>query len=154
MKMLLLLLGLTSVAVAFGQAKLQENSHAVPLCHLLAEAAKYDRTVVTVEGVYIKMPHGSVLTAPGCPLSPRPDVNLRSAPGFHQRDHIMKVLWSLTEKREPVEVVLEGTLHVAKMEQGFGQGVEPYEIEVTRYLSAEPYSDKGSQTTPHTTGSP
>lgn len=148
MKVLLLLLALGSVAVAFGQAKPQNNSSAVPLCHLLADAAKYDGTIVTVEGVYLKMPHGSVLTAPRCPLSPRPDVNLRSAPGFHQRDHVMKVLWSLTEKREPVKVVLEGTLHVAEMEQGFGQGVEPYEIEVTRYLSAEAYSGQGPEKTP------
>jgi len=56
----------------------------------------------------------------------------------------MKTLWSLTEKRKPVDVVLKGTFHVAKQEQGFGQSVEPYEIEVMEILSAQPYKNQNS----------
>jgi hypothetical protein len=107
-----------------------------PLCKLLAHASRYDNTTVTVEGVYLRLPHGSVLTAPRCLLSPRPAANLRLAPDFHQKDKIMKTLWSLTEKWEPVKVILRGKLRVAKQGQGFGQGVEPYEIEVSKFLSA------------------
>lgn len=116
---------------------------ALPLCELLANAADHDGDIITVRGIYLRMPYGSILTAPGCTLSPPPDVNLRMAPEFHQKkDRIMKTIWSLTEKWKPVKVTLKGRLHVAKREQGFGQGVEPYEIEVIQYLSAARYNEQ------------
>jgi hypothetical protein len=131
-------LGFTGQADVPKQARQPES-----LCELLTGAAQHDGSIVTVEGVYLRLPHGSVLTTPGCSLYPNAYTNLRLAPGFHQKkDRTMKTLWSLTEKMKPAKVVLMGTFHVAKSGQCFGQDCEPYEIEVTQYLSAEPYSEQ------------
>jgi len=134
MKTLVFFLGLALLETAP-----QGTSQTESLCTVLADAALHDGSVVTVEGVYLRVPHGSIITAPDCSLSPRAVANVRLAADFRQKDRVMKTLWSLTEKQKPVKVVLKGTLHVAKKEQGFGQGVEPYEIEVVKYLAAEPY---------------
>lgn len=142
MKILTFVYGLVLIAIVVGGQKFPPPNPQ-PLCELLADASGHDGSVVIVQGVYLRLPHGAVLTAPGCPLSPRAVANLRLASSFHQKkDRIMKTLWSLTEKWKPVKVTLKGTLHVARHEQGFGQGVEPYEIEVIQYLSAEPYEEK------------
>lgn len=135
---LLLVLSATCV----GRSKIPTKIRAEPLCKLLADAKQFDNTMVTVEGVYLRLPHGSVLTAPGCSLSPRPVANLRLVPGFHQKDEVMRTLWSLTEKGKPAKVILRGSLRVAKQGEGFGQGVEPYEISVTRFLSARGVGSK------------
>jgi hypothetical protein len=143
MTMLVIILELALAGIqTVGNPALQGAAAGEPLCKMLGRASEVDRSVVIVEGVYIRTIHGTVLTAPGCAAIPRATVNLRLAEGFHQQDHVMKALWSLTRGRKAVVVVVQGSFHVAGKDQGFGPGVEPYEIEVTKFLSAETYADQ------------
>ena len=108
----------------------------IPLCTLLAEAKEHDDSSVLVEGIYVRQEHGSLLTTTACAVS-RPFVNLRSAPGFKQRDKVIDTLNSLTAKRKAVNVKILGMFHVAPKGQTFGPGGDHYEIEVITVLCAK-----------------
>ena len=111
-----------------------------PLCSLLMEATQHDNSNVTVRGLYLKMPHGMVLTTEECPGLSRDTVSLTTSTMFFVNKQTWKTLSLLTRRRKPAEVVLTGRFHVAAQGQVFGQGNELYEIELVSILCAEPYA--------------
>ncbi len=48
------------------ESKCPESALAIPVCNILADAAKYDGKDVAVRGLYYRVTHGSILTAPAC----------------------------------------------------------------------------------------
>ena len=75
------------------------------LCKILAEAAQHDNAIVTLEGVYLRLPHGAILTAPDCTLSPRPTVVLLAGRGGYRPSrrglysHLLRYWrWGLLER--------------------------------------------------------
>jgi len=132
-----ILLAVCLGAVASSDAdKCPALAQALPLCTVLADAAKYDGKEITVRGLYRMVIHGSILTSPACSQS---DVNMRSAPNWKGNKDALAVLRSLTKKNQyqPVDEVLRGTFWVAHQGQCFGQICSPYEIEETELLCAQ-----------------
>lgn len=116
----------------------------MPLCLMLMNAQQNDNLVVTVRGLYLRMPHGAVLTVESCPQVSQPTVNLTDAKDFvPKHDDTMKTLNALGEKRKTAEVVLTGKFHVASAGHGFGQGNESWEIEVSSIQCAVAYDPVG-----------
>ena len=136
---------LTSPAPA-QQAKDTPSAQAIPLCAVLADAAKYDGKEIMVRGLYRMVIHGSILMDRACSKT---DVNLRESPGYKADKKAVSVLRSITKKDQfqPVEVVFRGIFRVAHKEQCFGQICAGYEIETTELVSARPESpDNGGAT--------
>lgn len=113
------------------------SARAIPICSVLADAAKYDGAEITVRGLYRMVIHGSILTGSACP---KIDVNLRRASNWKGDKHAVAVIRSATKKDQfqPVDVVLGGTFRVAHEGQCFGQNCLRYEIEETELLCAAP----------------
>ena len=130
------------------QQPIGNNSlHVMPLCAILADAAKYEGKEIVVRGLYRMVIHGTILMDRNCSET---DVNLRGAPGYKADKHALAVLRSLTKKDEfrPVDVVLRGTFLVAHGGQCFSEMCAPYEIETTALVSARPESPaEGGATT-------
>jgi hypothetical protein len=110
-------------------------AQAVPLCTVLADAAKYDGKEITVRGLYRMVIHGSILTAAGCPED---SVNMRRAANWKGDKRAVAVIRSLTKKYQfqLVDIVSRGTFRVAHEGQCFGQNCLPYEFEETELLCA------------------
>jgi hypothetical protein len=125
--------------------KCPASAQALPLCTILADAAKYDGKEITVRGLYRMVIHGSVLMGTTCSQI---EVNTRQAAGYKADKQAVAVVRSLTKKNQfqPVDEVLRGTFRVAQKEQCFGQICAPYEIEVTELLCASAPTDKRSST--------
>jgi hypothetical protein len=118
------------------------SAKAIPICTLLADAAKYDGTEITLRGVYRMVIHGSILMGPACP---KDDVNLRRA-AYWKGDHrALATIRSLTKKDQfqSVDVVSRGIFRVAHEGQCFGQNCLPYEIEETELLCATKVKTSG-----------
>jgi hypothetical protein len=120
------------------------SAQAVPLCTVLADAAKYDGKEITVRGLYRMVIHGSILMAAGCPKDDY--VNLRGAPNWRGDKHALAIIRSLTKKNQfqPVDIVSRGTFRVAHEGQCFGQNCLPYEFEETELLCATPAKTNAS----------
>lgn len=108
------------------------------LCEALAEAGNYAEKMIVVEGSYMRVFHGAILSAPGCTAVERPEANLKMSPAFHAKKPDLALMNKRASKGEAVHVVLMGTLRVAKVGHCFGQACEPYEIEVVQLLRAYP----------------
>jgi hypothetical protein len=108
------------------------------LCDALAAASQHNGKTILVEGLYMRVFHGSILSAPGCTAVEHPEVDLRTSPTFHGSKTDLAVLNKLTAKGGPVDVVLMGTLRVARKGQCFGQTCQPYEIVVSKLLRPSP----------------
>jgi hypothetical protein len=121
------------------QAKDNAPVEAMPLCTVLADAAKYDGKEIVVRGLYRMVIHGSILMDRACSKT---DVNLRQAPGYKADKQALSVLRALTKKDQfqPVDVVYRGTFRVAHQEQCFGEICARYEIEIMELISARPES--------------
>jgi hypothetical protein len=117
------------------------TAEAIPLCRVLADAPKYDGKDVTVEGLYYRVIHGSILTAPACRTM---KVNMRSAADWHGDKHVVSVLNSLTRQNQPADVILRGTFRVAH-EGCFGQTCSLFEIETHELLCAQAAKSPNAQ---------
>jgi len=118
-------------------------AQAVPICTVLENPAKYDGKLITVEGLYRPVIHGSVLYGSACSET---YVNMRAAADDKKDKHASKVMRSLTKKEQfqPVEVVLRGTFRAAQEGHCFGQNCLLYEIEEHELLCArtlEPFHE-------------
>lgn len=111
------------------------STQSIPICTVLADAAKYDGKEVTVNGVYRMVIHGSILTAPACS---KDDVNLRRAAHWKGDKRAVATIRSLTKKNQfqSVDVVSRGIFRMAHEGQCFGQNCLRYEIEETELLCA------------------
>jgi hypothetical protein len=106
---------------------------AIPLCRVLADAPRYDGKDVTVNGLYYRVIHGSILTAPECRAT---KVNMRSAADWRGEKRVVDVLNSLTRRNQPADVVLRGTFRAAH-DGCFGQTCSLFEIEEHELLCAK-----------------
>jgi hypothetical protein len=145
-----ILLGVSLGAVASSDVdKCPASAQALPLCTVLADAAKYDGKEITVRALYRMVVHGSVLMGTTCSQI---EVNTRQAAGYRADKQAVAVVRSLTKKNQfqPVDEVLRGTFRVAQKEQCFGQICAPYEIEVSELLCASAPKDdsKGARSQP------
>ncbi len=111
------------------------SAQAIPVCAVLADAAKYDGKEITVRGLYRMVTHGSILMGSACP---EVNVNLRRAPKWKGDKRASATVRSLTKKDQfqPVDIVSRGTFRVAHEGQCFGQNCLRYEIEETELLCA------------------
>jgi hypothetical protein len=111
------------------------STQVIPICTVLADAAKYDGREVTVSGVYRMVIHGSILSGSACPKN---DVNLRRSAHWKGDKHAMATIRLLTKKDQfqSVDVVSRGIFRVAHEGQCFGQNCLVYEIEETELLCA------------------
>jgi hypothetical protein len=121
--------------VLSGDDKCLASSSAIPLCTVLADAAKYDGKEITVRGRYRMVIHGSVLMSPTCSETL---VNMRGILGEKRNKQALAVVRSLTKKDQfhPVDEVLRGNFRVAHQGQCFGQNCLSYEIEEVELLCA------------------
>ena len=103
---------LTSPAPA-QQAKDNPSAQAMPLCAVIADAAKYDGKEIMVRGLYRMVIHGAILMDRACSKT---DVSLRDSPGYKADKKAASVLRSITKKDQfqPVEVVFRGIFRVAQ----------------------------------------
>jgi hypothetical protein len=136
--LIFVLMCLTSPAPA-QQAEDTPAAQAMPLCTVIADAAKYDGKEITVHGLYRMVIHGAILMDRACSKT---DVSLRESPGYKADKKAVSVLRSITKKDQfqPVEVVFRGIFRVAHQGQCFGQICAGYEIETTELVSARPES--------------
>jgi hypothetical protein len=118
------------------------SAKAIPICTLLADAAKYDGKEIMLKGVYRMVIHGSILMGPACP---KDDVNLRRAAYWKGDQRALAMIRSLTKKDQfqSVDVVSRGIFRVAREGQCFGQNCLPYEIEETELLCATKVKTSG-----------
>jgi len=121
------------------------STRAIPICAVLADAAKYDGKEITVSGVYRMVIHGSILTGPACP---KDELNLRRAAHWKGDKRAVATIRSLTKKDQfqSVDIVSRGIFRVAHEGQCFGQNCLRYELEETELLCAAPV--KTMPTTP------
>jgi hypothetical protein len=110
-------------------------AQAIPLCAVLADAAKYDRKEITIRGLYRMVIHGSILMGPDCS---KVGVNLRRAADWKANKKAAATIRSLTKKAQfrAVEIVSRGIFKVAHEGQCFGQNCLPYEFDESELLSA------------------
>jgi hypothetical protein len=127
-------------------AKGDESSEAMHLCAVIANSSAYDGKAIVVSGLYRFVIHGAVLMDRSCPEA---EVNLRNAPGYKANKQAWAVMRSLTKKDQfqPIDVVLRGTLHVAREGQCLGEICARYEIEITELVSARPAPPENARTT-------
>ena len=116
--------------------KCPASAQAVPLCTVLADAARFNGKEITVRGLYRMVIHGSVLMSPDCGQN----VNMRGTLHEKPNKNAEHVIRSLTKKYQfhPVDVVLRGNFRVAHEGQCFGQNCLSFEIEVVELLCAAP----------------
>jgi hypothetical protein len=121
------------------QAEGTPSAQAMPLCAVIADAARYDGKEITVHGLYRMVIHGAILMDRACSKT---DVNLRESLGYKADKKAASALRSITKKDQfqPVEVVFRGIFRVAQKEQCFGQICAGYEIETTELVAARPES--------------
>jgi hypothetical protein len=124
-----------TLPAAQGQPQASTSVQAMPLCAVIADAAKYDGKEVVVSGLYRMVIHGAILMDRSCSKT---DVNLREAPAYKANKQASALLRSLTKKDQfqPVDVVFRGILRVAHEGQCFGQICAPYEIETSALVTA------------------
>ena len=136
--LLFVLMGISSPGPA-QQAKEMPIVQAIPLCTVLADAAKYDGTEVMVRGLYRMEIHGAILMDRACIKT---DVILRQSPQYKTNKKALRLLRSIIGKDQfqPVEVVFRGIFRIAKEGQCFGEFCAGYEIETTELVSARPDS--------------
>jgi hypothetical protein len=117
------------------QAKDTPSAQAIPLCAVIANAARYDGKEIMIRGLYRMEIHGFILMDRGCSKT---QASLRRSPGYRAEKSVAKVLRSAAKKDEfqPVEVVYLGIFRVAKEGQCFGEFCAGYEIEITELVSA------------------
>lgn len=132
---ILLFTGCVSASSSPADDDCAASAQAIPICAVLANAAKYDGKEVTVSGVYRMVIHGSILTGAACS---KDDVNLRRAANWKGNKRAVAIIRSLTKKDQfqPVDVVSRGTFRVAHEGRCFGQNCLKYEIEETELLCA------------------
>jgi hypothetical protein len=116
-----------------GEKQCSAATEAIPLCDVLADAAKYDGKDITIRGVYYRVIHGSILTTSACEKT---KVNMRSASDWKADKHALSVLNSRARKNQGTDIVLRGTFRVAR-DGCFGQTRTLYEIEEHELLCAE-----------------
>lgn len=119
------------------------RTQAIPICTILADAARYDGKEVTVSGIYRMVIHGSILMGSGCP---KDDVNLRRTAQWKGDKRAVATIRSLTKKDQfqSVDVVSRGVFRIAHEGQCFGQNCLRYEIEETNLLCATAVRTKSS----------
>lgn len=129
------------------------SAQALPLCTVLADAAKYDGKEITVRSLYRMVIHGSILVGPACP---KDNVNMRGAPDWKGDKHALAIIRSLTKKDRfrPVDIVSRGIFRVAHEGQCFGQNCLRYEIEEIELLCAARQNSDGGNNVLHERGRP
>src|ERR1700722_6019618 len=146
MKMIALLVAFwvcfaSNLVVAADRCAPPEN--VIPLCMAVSDAAKYDGKEITVRGLYRMVLHGSVLMSLACQHDL---VNMRQAPDYKADKRAASKMRSLTRKNQfqPVDVILRGTLRMARKGECFGQSCLRYEIEDPDLLCAKEPASNGS----------
>lgn len=139
-KLSLALLATCSSILAFsGERKCSTSATAMPICTVLADAAKYDGKEIIVSGRYRILIHGSILVGADC--SHHGEVNLRGAPNEKDDKRALEVIRSFYKKKQnrfqSIDEVVRGKFHVARQGECFGQDCWSYEIEIAELLCAE-----------------
>jgi hypothetical protein len=121
------------------QPKDHASVQSLPICVVIADAAKYDGKEIFVRGLYRMVIHGAILMDLPCS---KISVNLREAPNYTANKSALTMLRSLTKKNQfqPVAVVFRGIFRVASGGQCFGQICASFEIETKELVSAHPVS--------------
>jgi hypothetical protein len=118
------------------------SAQAIPLCAVLADAAKYDGKEITIRRLYRIVIHGSILMGPDCS---RVGVNLRRTSDWKGNKKAAATVRSLTKKDQfrEVDIVSRGVFKIAHEGQCFGQNCLPYEFAESELLSAMAAGAKG-----------
>ena len=135
----------TSLALASGP-QCAASSDAIPLCTVLADAAKYDGKEIIIRGLYRMVLHGSILTSPACAHT---YVNMRRTSDYKADKRASQIMRSLTKDHQfqLIDVVYKGVFRAAEQGQCFGQNCLLYEIEARQLLCAEKPQPETSATT-------
>jgi hypothetical protein len=138
-KISLMLVTTCGSTLAFAGERKCSALPAVPICTVLANAAKYDGNEIVVSGRYRPVIHGSILMGYEC--SQHDEVNLRGTPKEKDDKNASKVLRSFYKRKQnrfqSVDEVLRGRFRVARQGECFGEDCWSYELEITELLCAE-----------------
>jgi hypothetical protein len=130
-----LILGLILLSSRSSADDCSASAEAIPICTIVADAAKYDGKQILVKAIWRAAIHGSILTGPTC-LDV--GINSRKAENSHAEKQALKTIHSLTKKDQfhSVEIVARGTFRKAYSGTCFGPNCLGYEFVVSELLCA------------------
>ena len=128
-----------SIFVAIGAPMLVAQNHdSVPahdICSVVENSKAFDNKEIVVHALYRMVIHGAVFTGRNCPVV----VAGKEIPTYKADKQAVKAMKRLLKKDKfvPVDVVVQGTFHVAHQGQCFGgDNCARYLLEISELLSA------------------